>query len=244
MGDHPDNYPPTPTEPVRREVMRMWWLDLSFIHWRWDAEVVQSLLPPGLTVDTFDGDAWVGLVPFLMKVGLPGGVAIPQQGTFPETNVRTYVRGPDGTPGVWFCSLEAGRLAASATARLTYGLPYFWADMRMANAGPVWTYQSTRRWPEPGPRHSSAVQVGDAIGRGDQTPLERFLTARWGLFSLWRERLLYAPVDHPAWELHHAELLTLDDELVAAAGLPAPSSEPIVHWTPGVEVRIGRPRRA
>lgn len=244
MPDQLDEYPPTPSELVGREVMRMWWLDLSFIHWRWDPEVVQSLLPPGLTVDTFDGEAWVGLVPFLMKVGLPGGMAIPQQGTFPETNVRTYVRGPDGTPGVWFCSLEAGRLAASATARVTYGLPYFWADMRLANAGPIWTYESTRRWPGAGPKHASAVRCGAPIALADQSRLERFLTARWGLYSVWRGRLLYAPVDHPAWDLHHGELLSLDDDLVGAAGLGEPSGDPVVHWTPGVEVRIGRPRRA
>ena len=112
----------------------MWWRDLLFIHYPFAPEVVQALLPDDLTIDTWpDADgiqrAWVALVPFEMVVGTPGGLRLPFVGTFPETNVRTYVRGPDGTPGVWFCSLEAGGLLASLTARAAYGLPYFWADM-------------------------------------------------------------------------------------------------------------------
>ena len=112
----------------------MWWRDLLFIHYPYAPEVVQALLPDDLTIDTWpDADgiqrAWVALVPFEMVVGTPGGLRLPLIGTFPETNVRTYVRGPDGTPGVWFCSLEAGGLLASLTARAAYGLPYFWADM-------------------------------------------------------------------------------------------------------------------
>ena len=132
----------------------MWWRDLLFIHYPFAPEVVQALLPDDLTIDTWpDADgiqrAWVALVPFEMVVGTPGGLRLPFVGTFPETNVRTYVRGPDGTPGVWFCSLEAGGLLASLTARAAYGLPYFWADMsidpgRRATDG-VWRYDSTRR---------------------------------------------------------------------------------------------------
>jgi len=245
---------PEPPVPVTREVMRMWWLDLAFIHTPVEPAAVEALLPSDLRVDTWPDDngierAWIGLVPFVMKVGLPGGRAIPWFGTFPETNVRTYVLGPDGTPGVWFCSLEAGGLAATATARAVYGLPYFWADMRVDHHDDIWTYESTRRWPrgQGQPRHHSRVRVGDRIAADDVTDFEHYLSGRWGLYSRWptpnRGITVYAAVDHPRWELHRAELLDLDDSLVVAAGLPEPAGDPIVHWTPGVEVRIGRPRR-
>lgn len=233
--EHPEVCP----HKVRFEVMRMHWLNLAFMHWPVEPAVVQALLPDTLTVDTFDGRAWVGLIPFEMVVELPGGLPIPVQGTFPETNVRTYVIGPDGTPGVWFCSLEAGRLPATAVARATYGLPYFWADMSVANAGAIWTYRSRRRWPKPaGARHESAVQIGAAIDQ--QSDFDRYLTARWGLYSTFGKRTLYAPIWHEPWKLYQAQLLHLDDELVATAGLRTEGA-PVMHWTPGVEVRIGRP---
>ena len=181
-----------------------------------------------------------------MRVGFPGGRPMPNwAGVFCETNVRTYVTGPDGTPGFYFLSLEAGRLPATATARLTYGLPYYWADMGMAGAGSIWTYQSARRWPGPkGASHASSVRAGEAIALDDVSSFEHYLTSRWGLFSTLGNRLLYAPVDHGRWPLQRAEVLELDDQLMEAAGLPAPTGAPIVHWTTGTEVRIGRPRFA
>lgn len=238
-----DRYPAACPHPVRFEVMRMWWRNLAFLHWPFEPAVVQSLLPPGLHVDTWEGAAWVGLVPFDMEVQLPGGIPIPREGRFPETNVRTYVRGPDGEPGVWFCSLEAGRLAATATARLTYGLPYYWASMSIAHAGPIWTYTSRRRWPgRRGAKSDTSVEVGEPFPVSEHSPFERYLTARWGLYSTWRGRLMYAPVSHDPWPLQRATLLQLDDELMVEAGFVPPREAPIVHWTVGTEVRIGRPR--
>lgn len=237
-GDHPIEAP----HEIRFEVMHMRWLNLTFLHWRFDPEQVQATLPDDLTVDTFDGAAWVGLVPFQMEVQLPGGIPIPREGTFPETNVRTYVRGPDGTPGVWFSSLEAGRLSATTVARTTYGLPYFWAEMTAASADGQWSYRSTRKWPGPkGARCNVDATAGVPIE--DHSPLERFLTGRWGLFSTFFGRTLYAPITHEPWPLHRAVVTHLDDELMAAAGFAIPDEEPLVHWTPGVSVRIGRPRR-
>lgn len=258
-------YSPIPRERVRFEVMRMWWRDLTFVHVDYEPQVVQALLPDDLTVDTWPDDAgreraWVGLVPFEMVVGTPGGLRLPVVGTFPETNVRTYVRDASGRPGVWFCSLEAGGLAATVTARFTYGLPYYWADMHIDRGrrapGAVWRYGSTRRWPRGRtpdgalPSHHSAVRIADPIEPSAVSDFEHFLTARWGLYSRFpsmttrRGVTLYAPVDHGRWPLYRAELLELDDQLLAAAGLPDPVNEPLVHWTPGTEVRIGRPRRA
>ena len=107
------------------------WEELTFVHWRYPADVVQKALPAGLEVETFDGSAWIGLVPFAMRVRLPGSPSVPWVSEFPETNVRTYVRGPDGERGIWFFSLDAARLGAVVTARTTYRLPYFWSRMRV-----------------------------------------------------------------------------------------------------------------
>lgn len=239
--------------------MTMWWEDLTFMHWPYEPAEVQALLPDGLTAEPWtappgtdrgrgvdDGKVWVGLIPFRMRVGFPGGRPMPSwAGVFCETNVRTYVLGPDGTPGVYFLSLEAGRLPATAAARVSYGLPYYWADMSMADAGPIWTYRSTRRWPGPrGASHASAARVGDPIPLDEVSPFEQYLTSRWGLYSTWHGRLVYAPVDHGRWPLHRAELLELEDELMTAGGFSPPIGDPVVHWTPGTKVRIGRPRWA
>lgn len=226
---------------VRFAVLHMRWLNLTFLHWRFDPQQVQAILPADLTVDTFDGSAWVALIPFQMEVQLPGAIPIPREGKFPETNVRTYVRGPDGTAGVWFCSLEAGRLSATATARATYGLPYYWAAMTASKQDDTWHYNSTRKWPGPKRTQSSVQAVPGALIE-EHSALDRFLTARWGLFSAFLGRTVYAPITHESWPLHQATVTHLEDELMTAAGFPIPAEEPIAHWTPGVEVRIGRPR--
>jgi len=237
----PLEHPLEPPHEVRFEVMHMNWLNLTFLHWPFPAEEVQRHLPEGLAVDTFDGQAWVGLVPFQMEVQLPGGIPIPREGSFPETNVRTYVRGPDGTPGVWFSSLEAGRLSASTVARVTYGLPYFWADMTAEQRDGTWSYRSQRTWPGPKGAHCNVDAVPESLIE-THSDFDRFLTARWGLFSTFFGRTLYAPISHEPWPLHDAQVTALDDGLMDAAGFVIPDVDPVVHWTPGVSVRIGRPQ--
>lgn len=221
------------------------WDDLTFLHWPYDPDVVQRLVPPGLEVETFDGVAWVALVPFRMEVRAPAGPAIPWISHFPETNVRTYVVAPDGTRGVWFLSLDATRLPAVLTARVGYRLPYFWSSMRIERHGAELTYTTRRRWPDPsGVRSRVRVRVGATFAPGELGDLDHRLTARWRLYSHHpAAQRRYALAEHEPWPLHRAELLDLDDELVAATGLPAPTGEPMVHWSPGVAVRIGLPHR-
>jgi uncharacterized protein YqjF (DUF2071 family) len=221
------------------------WERLTFVHWSFEPEVVQRLLPPGLTVDTFDDRAWVGLVPFHMWVAPPRVPALPWLGRFCETNVRTYVRDRHGRTGVWFCSLEASRLPAVVAARVTYRLPYYWASMRLQDTSPGRLRCTTRRrWPGPrGTGSTVVVRPGEPIAAQDVTQLEHFLTARWRLFSrAGNDRLRYADVDHAPWPLQRAELERCDDNLMTAAGLPEPDGVPLVHYSPGVEVRIGPPR--
>lgn len=227
--------------PVARPIMIHGWRNLTFLHWRVESAAVQRLLPDGLTVDTFDGSAWVALVPFEMEVSLPHAPLVPWLSRFPETNVRTYVRGPDGRTGVWFLSLEAARLAAVITARTAYRLPYFWSRMAAASFGDLVTYTSRRYAPPPiGVRSRVAVQVGEPFAPHELGDLDHWLTARWRLYSATRHGLRAAQADHPPWPLHRAEVLHLDDGLVRAAGLEV-TGPPLVHWSPGVEVRISLP---
>ena len=221
-----------------------WWENLTFLHWSFDPITVARLLPDGLEPETWDGKAWVALVPFHMRVALPHTPPIPWLTTFPETNVRTYVRDRTGRTGVWFFSLEAARLSVVATARTTYRIPYFWSKMRISEDAAGTTYETNRRWP--GPRGASSivrVQPGDPFLPAELTSFDHWLTSRWILFSVRGTRQRYAEAWHEPWPLFKATITDLDDQLIEAAGLPAPTGDPIVHYSPGVKVRIGKPRR-
>lgn len=228
-------------DPVTRAVMVQQWRDLAYIHWRYPAEEVQALLPPGLEVDVHDGSAWVGLIPFSMrKIGLPHLPAVPYFGSFPEVNVRTYVR-CNGQPGVWFFSLDVNRFLPALVARTTYLLPYCWGSALHRRDGEVLTTHVLRRWPS-----TSSTDISLSIGEPIESPddIAVFLSARWGLYSKgFRGSLRYAPVDHEKWPLYCATLLNLDDSLVRAAGLSTPRGEPHVMFSPGVSVRVGLPHR-
>ncbi|MER5452625.1 DUF2071 domain-containing protein [Streptomyces sp. NPDC002764] len=247
---------PIPPEPVTadapgeipRPLLTQSWLDLAFLHWAVDPADVAGLLPPGAVPDTLDGVTYVGLVAFRMhRVGwlhLPG---VPYLGTFPETNVRLYSVDGHGRRGVVFRSLDASRLIPVAVGRLAFRMPYLWSRMAVErSAGPdgdTVTYTSSRRLPGPRGAHSRiTVRVGERIAR--PTELEHFLTARWGMHGAFFGRPTYLHNAHPRWTLHRAELLECEEDLVAAAGLPAPAGEPVsVLYSPGVPARFGRPSR-
>jgi uncharacterized protein len=235
---------PVCDRPVARAAMVHWWDRLTFLHWRFEPQAVQRLLPDGLTVETMDGSAWVGLVPFFLRVGLPRVPSVPWLSRFAETNVRTYVRSRDGARGIWFFSLDAARLGAVVTARSTYRLPYFWSQMTIDHSGSTITYRSRRRWPQPsGVRSEAVVEIGEPFRPDELTDLDHFLTARFALFSAPRSGLRHALAAHDPWPLHRANAVRVDDELVAAAGLPRPEDAPLVHYSPSVEVRIGWPSK-
>lgn len=220
------------------------WLDLAFVHWAVDPRDVAGLLPAGTVPDTFGGTTYVGLVAFRMhRVGwfrLPG---VPYLGTFPETNVRLYSVDGQGRRGVVFRSLDASRLIPVLMARVGFGLPYLWSRMAVRADGDTITYTSSRRWPGPRGAHSRiTVRVGERLA--EPTELEHFLTARWGMHNAFLRRPMYLPNAHPRWPLHRAELVTCDEDLVVAAGLPAPEGDPVsVLYSPGVPVRFGRAAR-
>ncbi|MDA1358930.1 DUF2071 domain-containing protein [Glycomyces luteolus] len=245
MHQSPEPVTPEPPAPISRPLLTQSWLDLAFLHWQVPQADVAPLLPAGTVPDTFEGATYVGLIPFRMhRVGwfrLPG---IPYLGTFPETNVRLYTVDGQGRRGVAFLSLDAARLLPVLAARIGFRLPYLWSRMRLRAAGDTRTYTSARRWPGPRPAHSRiTVRIGEPLTA--PTPLEHFLTARWGLHHTVAGRLHYLPNAHRRWPLRRAELVDCEQNLLAAAGLPRIVGEPMsVLYSPGVAVRLGRPRRA
>jgi len=235
-------------QPVRRAVMKQGWYDLAYIHFRYSVEEVVKVLPAGLEVDVCDGSAWVGLIPFSMRgIGVPGLPAVPYLGSFAEINVRTYVR-YNGVPGVWFCSLDINRLVPTIVARTTYTLPYCFGRASNKRVGDELHTKVERRWPR-GDRAANTnirLKIGERIVA--PSPLEIFLSARWGLYTTTRGgSLRYAPISHEPWKLHRAELVSLDDSLIEAAGFAKPTlannGEPEVMFSPGLPVRVGLPRR-
>ncbi|WP_433350084.1 YqjF family protein [Micromonospora sp. CA-111912] len=233
---------PAPDRAFRRRVLRQRWEDLTFLHWAVEPELVAPLLPAGTRPDTLGGVAHVGLIGFRMVgLGLGRGPGVPYLGTFWETNVRLYSVDDTGRRAVVFRSLDASRLVPVLVARATLRLPYLWSSMRLDRDGDLRTYRCRRRWPGPaGTTSRMVVRVGEPIT--DPTPLEHFVTARWALHTRAYGRTLHLPNWHPRWPLHRAELLHLDDELVTAAGLPAPAGPPVsVLHSPGVPVVFGPP---
>jgi uncharacterized protein YqjF (DUF2071 family) len=225
---------------VRNPVMIQGWHRLSFVHWPIEPAVIQRSLPNALEVDTFEGAAWLGLIPFHLSVRFRGMPSIPWASRCPETNLRTYVRGPDGRRGIWFYSLEAGRLVMVLSARAWYHLPYKWSRMRMDREGSTITYESTRRWPSTGTAVRLVLEPGEAIDPAAITPLERFLVCRWRLYSPTPEGIATTTVDHPPWPLRRALIRELEQDLAPAAGLPQPDGTPLAHHSPGVVARFAR----
>jgi uncharacterized protein YqjF (DUF2071 family) len=227
---------PERPESVRFPAMFQGWDQMTFLHWPCDAGPLQARLPGGLTIDTYEETAWIGLTPFhLTGLRPPFLPAIRGLSDFPETNLRTYVRGPAG-PGIWFFSLDAASLLAVFGARLSYGLPYHWATMRVSIAGRRMHYESARA----GAAASITVEIGEPLPDPDDLTL--FLTERYRLYTRVLGLLAMAPVEHEPWPLHRARLVDLKETVRRAAGLPDGDRPALVHWSPGVGVRVGLPR--
>ena len=166
------------------------WNRITFLHWRYPPEVVRPFLPAGLTVDTCDGSAWVGLTPFLMEgVRPPGAPVLPWLSTFGEVNVRTYVRDGRRQRGIWFFSLDAARLPAVLAARAGYRLPYFWSDIRVRADGHRVSYRCRRRGRSLSARCDATVENGQALHGPERDELADFLTARYRLYTVIAGRL-------------------------------------------------------
>src|SRR5215213_4390383 len=162
-----------PEEQVRGPHTRHRWLCMSFLHWAYEPAAVQKLLPPELEVHTHDNSAWVGLTPFLMADFRPMSFPpLPLVSTFPETNLRTYVKGPDGKDGLWFFSLDTSSLATVLAARVCYGVPYHWATMTLRRGNHVRYVSRRRTGQKSAAEHDITIVPGHAISETEQTPFD------------------------------------------------------------------------
>lgn len=238
--------------PAGRAVGYQSWRDLTFLHWRVEPEVVRDTLPAGLDLETYDGAAWIGLVPFLMTGVRPRWApAVPGLSTFPETNVRTYVTRTNAAgvrePGVYFYSLDAAKSLAVAIARTAWRLPYYRAAMSVTRNGDTTNYESRRLWP--GPRGAGGrieVTATGPAAAAEPGTLEHFLAERYLLFTPGvrgqaRGRILRGQVHHAPYPLRPVRVDRCEDSLVAAAGFAGLSdSRPPDHalFSDGVDVEI------
>lgn len=220
-------------------VMRQEWRDLLFVHWEVPVETLRPLIPDSLDIDTFGGNAYVGLVPFGMHrvrpVGLP---AVPWLSDFLECNVRTYVRHGTVGPGVWFFSLEAAQPVAVAIARTLWHLPYHHARMSRSQGEGRHRYETRRIRGDGGARFEWTVDRSTAEAPADPHTLEHFLIERYTLFARTRHGIAAGRVRHAPYRIRPARLQSLDQDLVAVAGIPVSAHPALVHASPGVVVDV------
>nr|WP_049935847.1 DUF2071 domain-containing protein [Haloplanus natans] len=226
-----------------RALLSMRWDDVLFAHWPVDPGVVAPTLPDGLAVDTDGGDAYLGVVGFRMDPIRPRGA--PFGLSFPELNLRTYVRSADG-PGVYFYNLDADDRIGVTLARALFELPYYRAEMRVEDGEDGIRFRSRRT-------HRDAASARfDATYRptGTAKPvapdsLDAFLTERYRFYTESEGGRLYrGDIEHPPWEVSDATLSIRSNTLFEANGFDRPAGEPLVRYSPGSDVTAGRLRRA
>ncbi len=220
------------------------WHDLLFLHWPLPPTALRRLVPESLEVDAYDGQAWVGVIPFLMSgIHLRRLPPLPGTSAFPEVNVRTYVRFR-GQPGVYFFSLDAASFLAVRMARAWYHLPYFHARMSVENQGDAVRY-SSRRCDHPRPAEFRALYRPTSEVRGSQPgSLEYFLTERYCLFTTDRsQNVIRAEIHHQPWPLQCAEVELEQETLARAADITLPGIRPLAHFSRRLDVHVWLPRR-
>ena len=224
--------------PSASWVMGQTWDDLLFAHWRVPADSLRPLVPAGLELDLYDGEAWLGVTPFVLTGlrarGLP---PFPFVSSFPELNTRTYVT-LDGKPGIWFFSLDAASDLAVEAARRGYKLPYFRAAMTAVRRDGWIAYESRRRDPR-GAAASFRVQYrpdGEVIDAAEES-LAYFLTERYCLYALDGDTLKRAEIHHRPWPLQSAEAV-VEENTMPPSGIELQDGEPLLHYSARQDVVI------
>lgn len=215
-------------------IMAQRWHDLLFAHWPVPVAALRPIVPAPLQIDTWDGQAWIGVVPFRMTGVRPRGVPpLPWLSAFPELNVRTYVTdgdGPTAKPGVFFFSLDAANWLAAAAARWLYQLPYYHARMALRCAGDVVEYRSYRVDIPPADLRARYRPTGP-IQPFAPGSLDRWLTERYCLYTLEaRGRIYRAEIHHAPWPLQPAEAEFEVNTMVAPLGVALPPAPPLLHF--------------
>ena len=233
----PDNaHRPWPV-PARRWSVFMRWHELLFMHWPVPAAALRPLIPGGLELDTFGGEAWLGLVPFRMS-GIRRRPLPPVPGTaaFAELNVRTYVTA-GGKPGVWFCSLDAANRLAVRVARWRFHLPYYDARITCTPAAGTVAYRSTRIHRNAPPAEFAArYRPTGVASRSAPGTLEHFLTERYCLYSASRGGQIFrGEIAHVPWPLQPAECDVERNTMAEAAGVRLPDARPLLHYSQSID---------
>lgn len=222
---------PLPSTPWR---WRQSWLDLAFLHYRVPDSVLRSRIPGALEIDRHDNTAWVSVVPFRMADFMRGNLPCPPPfRSFPELNVRTYVR-RDGKPGVWFFSLDADCWPLVVGARLRFGLPYFKATMHLERCGDGYRLRSERR--AGSVNFAARYRPVGPVFQARPGSFEHWVAERYCLYTVRGADLLRLEVHHAPWPLQMAEIEVEHSDLLRAAGLEALDPTPVVHFTTGVGV--------
>jgi uncharacterized protein YqjF (DUF2071 family) len=232
-------------EMKRRALLRQQWRDIVWCHWPVDPAQVQRILPTGLTPHLFEGRAFVGLIPFSMRdLRLAGPLGplsrLAHIGNFGEVNVRTYVEGPDGKTGVWFCTLDADQWLSVKVANLAFGLPYRYASTQLQQDSNTMSFSSQRQCD--GARSELAIQPSSAVSQVAAAGLEAFLVERYALYTSAFGRLWRGELSHEPWRVRPAELVRVVTDTVTAAGFSV-GEEPHVMVGEPVEVTIFPLRR-
>jgi uncharacterized protein YqjF (DUF2071 family) len=218
--------------PAAPWVMTQTWYNLLFAHWPIPPDQMRALLPPQLTLDTFDGQAWVAVVPFGMTRVYPRGtLSVPWLSRFLEINVRTYVT-LGGKAGVYFFSLDAANSAAVMLARRFFRLPYYHARMRLKLRGGWVDYRSYRIHPGVTPAEfEGRYRPVGAVYASQPGTLEAWLTERYCLYTVSRRGQVYrGEIHHARWPLQPAEAEIKTNTMALAAGLRLPESPPLLHF--------------
>jgi uncharacterized protein YqjF (DUF2071 family) len=224
--------------------LAMRWLDLLFAHWPLEPAVLRPLIPAPLALDTFDGAAWLGVVPFRMTHVRPFDLPLPGEAfAFAETNVRTYVTAPDGTRGIWFLSLDGAHWPSATAARIAFGVPYHHARVSSARDGDAIVHASRcgasdAATAELRIRYRPTGPVRHAVPHS----LEAFLTDRLSLFARVRGRLTATDVEHGPWPLQDAEAAIERNTMTAPFGIVLPDTPPIVQFAASLDTVAHRPR--
>lgn len=213
----------------------MRWHDLLFLHWPVSASALRPHIPAGLELDTRDGSAWLGVVPFRMSGVAPRFVPpIPGLSAFPEINLRTYVTA-DGKPGVWFFSLDVTSALAVWVARTRFHLPYFRARMQVKQRGGTVHYSSTRL--EGGAAFVGEYRPTGDVFRAEPGSLEEFLTERYCLYSANAAGELFrGDIHHEPWPLQPAEARVSVNTLADSLGVSLQGVEPLAHFARNLQV--------
>lgn len=222
------------------DLISMRWEDLLFAHWEVDPSVVAEKLPDRLEVDTYEGKAYLGVVAFVMRDIRPR--LVPYGLDFAELNLRTYVR-HEGTPGVYFFSLDADDRLGVTVARLAYELPYYRATTQVDMREGEVRFRSSRTHEGAPPANFDATYggVGDSF-LAEEGSLEEFLTERYAFFVP-SNGTLRGDIHHPPWTLKDAKAEIRTNTLFGANGFGKPDGEPHLCYSPGVDVTASRPRR-